>query len=168
MVYRNLIQRHNRRGRRDLWVRYTSHQMFQDPSSPDDVYVSHPVFPEEHLNTVGWEGNIERELILAPLTFKLDLFYAVINAIAQEVARGQDVQRAIRRQIAFDIYDIEPPPFIPGNDGIFHRQLLRQLVETYNVAPGDRVTEGVTVHDFLNLCAGSPPYDFNLPPYPGE
>ena len=35
------------------------------------------------------------------------------------------------------------------------------------VAPGDRVTEGVTVHDFLNLCAGIPPYDFNPPPYPG-
>lgn len=127
-------------------------------------------FRKSVLTLGGWEGNIEREQVLSPLTFKLDLFYAVINAIAEKVARGQDVQQAIKRQIAFEVYNFEPVPFIPGpgNDGTFRYQLLRQLVVTYNVPPGDRVTEGVTVRDFLDVCAGIPPYDFDLPPYPGE
>lgn len=167
MVYRNLIRYHNTSDPRDLWVRYSFARTFSDPTSVERPWLSRPVFSEEHLENLSYEGPIQEELILAPLTFKLDLFYGVIDDIGRRVALGQDVRLAVRRQIAFDIYDLETPPHIPGGVGMLHLQLLRQLVETYNVGLDEIVTEGITVRNFLNLCDGVPPFDFALPPYPG-
>lgn len=167
LVHRNLVQCERIFGRttRNIRVFYTlGPARSEDPrwvnGSP---LVSRPVFSQEGTHYDNYNSGLESERPTT-LTRKLDVFYMVIDEIASKVARGIDVRTAIKREIAYNIFDIEPFPY-PGMSD-FLMQLLRALIAIFTIPGDDVVTEGVRVRNFLTLCRNLPLYDFVLPEPP--
>lgn len=169
MLYRNISKRHATK----LFVSYSL-------GSPEPMnqytFVSRVVYPEEQLHEyqgpfyIGWYGD---ELLPTPvLTRKLDVFYSLINDVAFDVAMGINIREAIRRQIEFvgleDHYIRENLSDPHGSFGILKFQILRSMIEMYELGVDEIVTEGFTVGDFLSFTRNVRRFDFSLPPYPSD
>ena len=172
-IYRNVIRRRNSTG--NFWSFYT-----EGPATPEQIssangtlVVSRVARPEECPScgpgVMSYEQVRSRaeSRYISGDTYKLDVFYGVLDSIAKKFVVNNNIRGAVCAEIAENIYGTGPlMHFCYALDmQSMICQITRHLVQWLDI-PAETQLPGrqSRIREFMALCHGIPRFGFLLPP----